>query len=543
MKKYQPYALMLIAGLIYSLGHPNLLGVLLPFTPILGTSLLIYFIIKAPSPWSAIKYLLTFNLVITIVSFYWITNTLQEFGNLPFVVAGLFNLCYALIFCPQYWFLILGLALIKKYKRRWFNLYFRDGLFSILLAATLTTLEYFIPQQFPIMLGQPWIVFSDYLGLAPYFGLPLFSFLSYIVAIEIIRYFKVRRISYFNFSVVFILIGLNIQLASRPVTSAQEASDNKLTPFKVRVVQANISNFLKVDSETGNYASVDQVLSSYKELSLLPSKEQKKIDLIIWPETAYPYPITTDKKDLGQTVLPPLFLEIATLMDSELLIGGYDHLKDDTDNSFYQTEYNAAFHISANGQLKKTFHKHILIPFGETLPFGPLNKWISKQVPELAFFAEGSSFPTFTTASGINFITTICYELIKPEFIRKYLNETDKHPQVLINLSNDSWYGNTVEPEQHLFLAKWRAIEFNLPIIRSTNTGISSYIGSDGIEKQRLNYYKKGNLDLELMIGPAPAPTMYQKYGYMMILPLFALCFIFHLLLIKFKYAKNNSHL
>ena len=134
----------------------------------------------------------------------------------------------------------------------------------------------------------------------------------------------------------------------------------------------------------------------------------------------------------------------------------------------------------------------------------------------------------------MKFFSTICYELLKPKFIREYLNNLKERPHFMINLTNDSWYGKTMEPHQHLFLAKWRALEFNIPIIRSTNTGISSVVYADGTESKRLGVYKTGSLDLELLFGPNK-PTIYQSFG---ILPLFALWilyFIFHLLGIKLK--------
>jgi apolipoprotein N-acyltransferase len=107
----------------------------------------------------------------------------------------------------------------------------------------------------------------------------------------------------------------------------------------------------------------------------------------------------------------------------------------------------------------------------------------------------------------------------------------------MINLTNDSWYGDTMEPEQHLFLAKWRALEFNLPIIRSTNTGITSVIYPDGSESKRLEILKTGNLDLSINL-PLQEATFYQKYGFATILPLWIIYLIFHLLLLKLKNDK-----
>ena len=92
------------------------------------------------------------------------------------------------------------------------------------------------------------------------------------------------------------------------------------------------------------------------------------------------------------------------------------------------------------------------------------------------------------------------------------LNHQKDEAQFMINLTNDSWYGNTAEPFQHLFLTKWRALEFNIPVIRSTNTGITTVIFPDGSESPMLSISEKSYLDIDLEIAPR-AKTIFQKFG------------------------------
>jgi apolipoprotein N-acyltransferase len=410
--------------------------------------------------------------------------------------------------------------------------YFKNGLFTSSLAMIFTAMEYFIPQQFPVMLGQPWIVLSEYLGAASYLGLPIFSFMSYLLCFEIIKAIQHKRLSYINLISLLIFIFINPFLVTRDRPKLEKE-------INIRLVQANISNFLKVDSETGGYASTQQVLSRYETLSVAPFKDNKPIDLIVWPETAYPYPINTNKLDISKTLVPNLFTQIINKTHSALFTGGYDHFKNNSSGSYFKTEYNAGLYVNTNGILDSVYHKHILIPFGETLPLGPFNEWASQKFPEMAFFAEGSSYPIFNTDKNIKFISSICYEILRPEFFRSYLNALSEKPHVMINLTNDSWYGNTVEPEQHLFLARWRAIEFNIPILRSTNTGISTFIQSNGQEHSRLEYGVTGNLDLSIkfpQISEKDSRTFFQRFGFLAILPLWLLYFIFHITLIRLEH-------
>ena len=532
MQKLKPYAFLALAALFYTLGFPNIFSIYIPFLPIIGTAILVYLIFKGQTTRQRLIYYFFYNTIINILSFYWITKTLQEFGKIPFIVAAAMNRAFAFIFNPQYLVLILGLFLmdisyesVKKY-------YFSNGLFCAVLAMGFTCLEYFIPQQFPVMLGQTWIIFSEYLGAAAYLGLPIFSFMSYLLCFELIKAYKNKTLSYINLFSILIFIFINPFLIKRPYTG--ETQD-----FNVRLVQANISNFLKVESETGGYASVSQVLAKYDELSVAPFTVGESLDLIIWPETAYPYPIYTDKNNLSKTMIPPVFSRIINRTNASLFIGGYDHFKTNPNGSYFKTEYNAGLFIDKQNQLKKVYHKHILIPFGETLPLGPFNEWASTKLPEMAFFAEGTDFPLFNTDKNIKFISSICYEILRPEFFRSYLNDLKERPHFMINLTNDSWYGNTVEPEQHLFLAKWRAIEFDIPILRSTNTGISTYITRDGLEHSRLNYDVTGNLDISLRlpkVTDSKNQTFYQYFGFLGILPLWLLYFIFHITLIRLKH-------
>ncbi|MBT4791130.1 MAG: apolipoprotein N-acyltransferase [Halobacteriovoraceae bacterium] len=530
MSQTKTYVLLFIAAVLYTLGFSNIFNIYVPFLPLVATAIITFFIFQANSTKQRLIYYFFYNTIINIISFYWITNTFQEFGKLPFIIALGLNAGFALILNPHFLILIFALKLIDRNFKKLENHYFQSGIFAMILACLFTIAEYIVPQQFPVMLGQPWIIWSKYLGTAKYLGQHVFSFFSYLLAFEMIHFIKKKKMSYLNLSMILVFIVIN------PLLSTKTELKNP-TEFNIRLVQANISNFLKVSSEGGGYASVSEVLSRYKTLSTAPYIEGKSIDLIVWPETAYPYPIKTTTADLSQTQVPYLFHEIISQTKAELLFGGYEHRSDANDH-FYKSEFNASLLLSQEARLKDTYQKHILIPFGETLPLGPLNRWASKLLPEMAFFAEGEKSTLFQTPKKINFISSICYEILRPEFIRNYLNKTKIRPHIMINLTNDSWYGDTVEPELHLMLTKWRAIEFNLPILRATNTGISTYINQQGQEVKRLAYNKTGNLDLSLKLANKDTKlfsTFYQKYGFGGIFPLWLLFFIFHLILLKLR--------
>ncbi len=522
---------LLVAAILFTLGFPNILGIYIPLAPVISFIILFKVLYRYEKLKIQIGLYFIYNLFITLISFYWIASTFQEFGNLPLPIALLLNALYTFIFNPHIWiFLILRKFISTKISFNQYPILF--GLSPLLSSFFITTFEYWVPQQFPVMLGQPWIIFSEHLSLASVFGLPAYSFFSYLLIFSLILPKQNKKVKLLNFTTICLFIILN------PILKKQSIQDHK--EINLRLVQANISNFLKISSEQGRYASVQEVIQRYYELSIKPYQENKSLDLIVWPETAYPYAITTNQQNLTETVIPPVFQKISELTSAYTLFGGYDHTKDNEDGSLYKTDYNSAILLNPNAKINKIYHKQILIPFGETLPFGPLNKYISKYLEEIAFFEKGSDFTSFTVKGNIHFISSICYELIQPEYIREYLNKTATHPDFIINLTNDSWYGPTVEPEQHLFLAKWRAIEFNLPIVRSTNTGISTVVDKNGSEIERLSPFLTGNIDFTLRLPKKSSEiTLYQKWGYFTFFALFTLLFLFQLILLKLK---NENH-
>ncbi len=525
MDKIKPYAFLFLAGALYALGYPSRISESLIITPMISIGILFHYLLKTDSLKQKIKYLLSFNLIFNLVGYYWIADTLVEFGELPYPVAILLNALFALIITPHFWVAILGLHFFKGKLQTIKNKSF--GLFALSLSIALTILEYYTPQQFNVFLGQPLVSISQYLGFAHISGLPIYSFFSYLLVFEFLNVLEFKRFSKINYFSILIFILLNPILVPKK-------NEKEIKKVNVRLVQANISNFLKVDSEKGTYASTRQVIERYENLSLKETDLTEALDLIIWPETAYPFSLRSNPEDLKNTALPLAFINVTKTSKADLFTGGYDSQNTLQNDAYFKTEHNTAFHISKDGTLNDTYNKRELIPFGETLPFGFLNQYLSKFIDNISFFKEGEKFTLFSLDNGMKFFSTICYELLKPKFIREYLNNLKERPHFMINLTNDSWYGKTMEPHQHLFLAKWRALEFNIPIIRSTNTGISSVVYADGTESKRLGVYKTGNLDLELLFGPNK-PTIYQSFG---ILPLFALWilyFIFHLLGIKLK--------
>jgi apolipoprotein N-acyltransferase len=400
--------------------------------------------------------------------------------------------------------------------------------------------EIITPNQFPTQIGYHWIQIHEYLGLAPVFGYSIYSFISYWLAFT---FYHAHKTTFSQFKIAFAKITFLIILnfAILPLTYVKPSLTNTKNDqtLNIRIVQANIGNLLKLSSESGSVRSINEVYQRYKRLSLRPSLYP--IDLIVWPETAYPKTVNAEVIKDSPDLAPKLFSVLASQTNAELITGGYDIGWLDTSGNDFQTQFNGVLHFDEKGVFQNDYHKHILIPFGEELPFGPLNRWAGDILRGVSFFSEGSRKPSFFLKDQTGFINLICYEVLNPRFVRNYLNkfyqENNQNPSFMINLTNDSWYGNSAEQEQHLDMAKWRALEFQLPLIRSTNTGISSIIDSNGQESKRLQRRELNTLDQLLKIKPNPKPTLFQRFGYLLIISLFSVI----ILIEYFMYKKVKS--
>lgn len=520
-----------LAAFFYSMGipsvyHPNFF---------MGTifSLVIYF--------SCLEGRLKADLWITffyvfgmfLFGYYWIPQTISEFGEIPLWVAYIFSILFPLALMPHFFCFVIFYFSVKKKIYR-----FPEPLRNCFLAFALTILEYFIPQQFPAHIGHPFLFIAPYLGLAKIFGTPAFSFFSAWLSFSIVSLIKKREKDFMGivFFLLFLFTNLIYPLKYEPQIEPGHVST------RIRMVQANIGNFLKVDSEKGGVVSRYEVDRRLSKLSTIPS--DKKIDLIIWPETAYPAILRSSEMKENNENTPIVIREILSLTHSELFFGGYDQ-NGETPLSSAESTYNSGFLLNENGNLEGVFHKQVLLPFGEGLPFGHLNQYMIPYLENhMSFFARGNQFTLFKLKNNTSFISAICYEILFPQYIRSYLNATKEQAQFIVNLTNDSWYGRTSEPFQHLFLAHWRAIEFNLPVVRMTNTGISSVLYPDGTESKRTKLYSQETVDIDLKTFPR-SPTIYQKWGIIPLCLLFTLIYFGMLIFLNrkifiFRFKRNS---
>jgi apolipoprotein N-acyltransferase len=501
-----PFAIALISGFLYAAGYP-LLGseFSIPLAPALGLGLF----------WNRTQNLtclktkmwlgLAFCLGLNLLGYYWIGETVREFGSIPAPFNYFILLLFTFLTLPQLLIFLLAdhwLLKIPRYHA------FRGPL---VLAILYTLIEQHLPQQFPGFTGHSFLPLGKVLGLAPYLGAFFYSFVANWIAFSISQLsfkFPNPKILFPSFMLLLLTLVAGGLMPLQLPTSVPE------TPtLRVRFVQPNIGNNLKITSEKGDPFSLENVLKKFSQLSIGSGAgiaTEAKPDLIIWPETAFPVSLNAAEMMNNPFTVPEIHRDIMAKTGAEILFGGYDN--NPLANGFFESEFNAVFHLKAPAEVKSVYRKIRLLAFGEGLPFGPINQVLSSYMSNISFFAKGSQFTEFKTKGNHPFISVICYEILFPEFMRDFVNNVESYPQFIVNLTNDSWFGNTSEPHQHLFLAKWRALELGIPILRMTNTGISSILYEDSSESERIGIGEETAHDFVLPLHERKK-TFYAAWG------------------------------
>ena len=208
---------------------------------------------------------------------------------------------------------------------------------------------------------------------------------------------------------------------------------------------------------------------------------------IVWPETALPFLLTEN---------PGALSRIADMLQvGQTLITGAVRFEDGAGGAA-QRYYNTIYVIDDEGQIIGSADKAHLVPFGEYLPFeASLRRLGLTPVAEtFGGFSAADRRGLLTLPGGLGAVPPICYEAIFPELSVLPEGRGD----LLLNLTNDAWYGSTPGPYQHLHQAQLRAVETRLPLVRAANSGISAVVDAGGRIVGSLPLGEAGVFDVRL---------------------------------------------
>jgi apolipoprotein N-acyltransferase len=387
-----------------------------------------------------------------LLGFYWLVHTISVFGEFSYPISSVVFLVYAAL---QGIHMTLFAMLVKR---------FGHGPLAVFPALFWIVLEFWFPFLFPWYLASSQVLFASFIQSADLVGPFGASFVmmwaNSALYATVFGYRRNRQIVWQPAVVIALLIvGSVVYGFIRLGTiEGQMALAPKLS---VIAVQGNIDIDLKWDPKRAK-----QNLEVYRNLT----QQTGGVTLVIWPETSIEEWVPETLLQLPPEVMPPLHPATSGFIFGAKSFQGKPGSRD-------FKAFNTAFLTDAEGRILERYHKQVLLAFGEYIPFSAL---LSK-LPAMPFsdgFTPGEGPRTFNLSAGQRIAPLICYEDLMPQLSREFVKEAKAN--LLVNLTNDAWYGRTAAPWQHSRLAQWRAIETRRSLLRVTNTGVTVLINAKG---------------------------------------------------------------
>jgi len=411
------------------------------------------------------RYALVAGCMTHALAFYWLTHTISQFGGFNILAtAGIFIL-FILISSLQFLIFVFLYRLSPKVLES----------FGVRGALAWIAAEICSVRIFPWHIGHTQIAFTPFVQVADILGAILVSFIMFWIA-ELILNQRLTRAIRIGAPGLIICLTLGYGFYCISEYSPGSQRDKLRTQISVSLVQGNISLAEKHDS-----ASFNRNVQSYMDLS----RAHTGADLIIWPETVL-------MEWIYEGVATALSdRRIPWLADKTNLIFGGLSFRD------RETFFNSVFAVEADGTVPLPYHKMILMPFGEYTPLGDYLPWLKALNSTVADFAAGEGATVFklpikdNPKDSIRVAPLICYEDVAPSLA---VLASTAGANLLINLTNDAWFGDSVAPYQHHLIASFRAIENRRYLLRATNTGLTAVVDPLGRTLSQLPTFQSGVL-------------------------------------------------
>jgi apolipoprotein N-acyltransferase len=356
---------------------------------------------------------------------------------------------------------------------------------------TLLLVEWLQPQIFPLYAGGV-VVFAPLWAQTADLGGPLA--LTLLVAIANLVVFETwewgrgrRRRPVTTWTAAFALAVVVVTYGVWRV-AAMDATVRTAPALTVGLVQANLG---VAETRTATVLSHRRYLEQTRGLL-----QGGTVDLVIWPESAYGIGISRPLPVSGA----PIRGDITT----PLLFGGSSVEQRDG----RRAKTNSAFLVGADGMIREVYDKNLLIPLAEYLPVVDALPALADWFPHASDFRAAHDTPALRLGEW-RIATPICYEAIRPDFVRRMA--ASARPHLFVTIANDGWFGDSHEPWLHLALARLRAIEHRRYVVRATNTGVSAIIDPSGRLIATTDLLARANL--RGVVRPLEGETVYARVG------------------------------
>jgi apolipoprotein N-acyltransferase len=458
--------------------------------------------------------------------FFWITELLVKFAGFPVPLGAPVTLLFA-----SYHGLLWGLAMMLTVwltARTRLPLWVTAPLCWVAVEATL-------PNIFPIYMAQGWAAQPLLIQTAEIGGVTTVSFVMvatnaalYAVLTGLLRHKTLDRPAAIAAAVLLVLVP-----AYGAVRMGQVDADMEAAPhMKVGVVQGNMSIKEMTRPSLRDRAFAGEIRKS-RELA------EQGAEVILWGETAYPNSRIFHRASEHE---PPEGhpWRIHQGFDVPVIVGAVTREDPRGKNcgSIHKC-WNTALLIGADGRIADRYDKVYRLVFGEYAPLVD-PEWYLSKIPTASHLQQGEG-PKALTLGEHQLGAFICYEDILPRYVRE---TAQQGVHAFVNLTNDAWFGKTHEPAQHLGLAVFRAVEHRKGMLRSVNTGISTYVDPAGRQVHRTRVTDpdiEGPQDPDGFVADVPMMDPEAKTPYMLTGELFNGLCILGVVLLGWRFRRDES--
>ncbi len=442
-----------------------------------------------------LKYTAPFGGMYAITMFWWVLHSIYVVPELAkqfaiWTVPGIMGIGLAgiVIFSVPF-------ALLARFKSDVFS---RPFIFATAWTVVLWLREWFLtgfPWNPIANISMPWNILANSMSVWGALGLTFVIIGGIAALVEFLRcggknYTKITLFIFMLLGLIGIICGYN------NIKISNYINKNTNAPV-VRIIQPARSQSQKMPN--GRADAIAMAEQNIKQMYLLAHDDANTADLIVYPETTYPFVVTDNQ------------MPLAKMLNKNIVVGGltYENAR----------MYNSMIFATPDGVIWHKYNKSHLVPFGEYSPLG-----IMPSPTELGR-GNGPDVVNIKLSHGeFVVVPAICYEII---FSDSLVMQTDKKINAIINITNDTWFGKTPGTYQHLDMVRRYAIESGIPIVRANYSGISAFIDTTGNIVSQLGIGYTGTLD---GVPYGEHYTVYRyigRNGWMIIILLFSICCVY----------------
>ena len=420
------------------------------------------------------------------LGFYWLVNTMVDFGHIPLPLSLVFFVIVAVANGVRMGLFAWWVRFMQTSGSPWW-------VRLLLPACAYVALDFAFPRVFPWYLGFLQYPALPLIQVADLTGIHGVSFILVLCSAGGAAFVGARRspesagryrMAAAVACVLLLQVGYGLWRLPQ-VADAMQRAEN----LRVALVQPNLG--IDENRDGPKHQEHLRLLADMSAATLT-----RKPDLVIWPESAYPYALSSREQ--------VLYLPKETTNDVPWLVGGTAY--EDRDDG--RRLFNSIWLVAPGQRVIGRYDKHVLLAFGEYVPMQRYLPFLGRISPAIGNFAPGEGPRILALPSGVSIGPLICYEDFLPQPSRLLVRQGAR---VLVNLTNDMWFGPTRAPFQHRNGAAFRAVENRRALVRVTNTGVTSIIDATGREQAALPIYQRGTLVDD--VAALQMSTVYQRFG------------------------------